>query len=280
MSWRIKVEHRSRYTYAGAVFSSYNEARITPLTTTAQLVLDASVTVDPSTRPYRYLDYWGSVVHAFDVQLPHTQMTVTGRSVVETTVPMPTALRVSWADLDSDRLRDDHAEVLAATPSVPGDERLLAVAAELRAAYAPDEAARAAVDWVRDQLRYVTGSTGVQTSAIEAWEGGAGVCQDFAHLALAVIRAMGVPARYCSGYLHPNADAGVGQTVEGESHAWIEYWAGDWHAIDPTIGWPIGERHVLVARGREYADVAPLKGVFHGGPTAALDVRVNLTRLG
>ena len=68
--------------------------------------------------------------------------------------------------------------------------------------------------------------------------------------------------------------------MAGESHAWIEYWTGDWHAIDPTIGWPIGERHVLVARGRDYGDVAPLKGVFHGGPTGDLDVKVTLTRLG
>ncbi|MCU4183607.1 transglutaminase family protein [Acidiferrimicrobium sp. IK] len=280
MSWRIRAEHTSRYRYAGPVYSSYNEARVTPLTTTAQLVLDASVKVEPSTRPYRYLDYWGSVVHAFDIQQPHGELVVTGRSVVETSVPRPGSTAATWSQLDDALLRDDHAEVLAATAWVPADERIAEIAAELRAANDPETAARAAVAWVRDQLSYVSGSTGVHTSAVEAWEGGAGVCQDFAHLALAALRAMGIPARYCSGYLHPNADAGVGMTMEGESHAWVEYWTGDWHAVDPTIGWPIGERHVLVARGRDYGDVAPLKGVFHGGPTGDLQVKVNLTRLG
>jgi transglutaminase-like putative cysteine protease len=137
----------------------------------------------------------------------------------------------------------------------------------------------AAVAWVRDQLTYVPGTTGVHTSAIEAWNGGEGVCQDFAHLTLALVRAMGVPARYCSGYMHPNGDADIGATVEGESHAWLEVWTGDWEALDPTAGRRIDTHHVLVARGRDYADVPPVKGIFQGGPTTSLEVGVSLTRL-
>jgi transglutaminase-like putative cysteine protease len=91
---------------------------------------------------------------------------------------------------------------------------------------------------------------------------------------------MGIPGRYCSGYLHPNADAGFGVEMVGESHAWIEWWGGEWYGVDPTIGWPVGERHVLVARGRDYSDVSPMKGVYHGGPTASLEVDVRLTRVG
>src|SRR5581483_704123 len=108
-----------------------------------------------------------------------------------------------------------------------------------------------------------------------------GVCQDFAHLTLALLRAMGLPARYCSGYVHPNGsgDARLGETVEGESHAWIDVWTGEWQGFDPTAGIPVGAHHVLVARGRDYADVPPIKGIFHGGPTARLDVTVSLTRL-
>lgn len=279
MTWRILVEHRSHFRYGGEVSSSYNEARITPMTTDAQLVLDSRVGVEPPARPFRYLDYWGSVVHAFDVHQPHHELTVIGRSVVETTVPPTAPPGLGWEELADPAVADRFAELLAPTRSVPADARLSAVAGDLRAGRSPDEAVEAAVAWVHDALAYVPGTTEVHTSAVEAWEGGRGVCQDFAHLTLAVVRAMGIPARYCSGYLHPNADAGVGAALSGQGHAWLEAWTGDWRGFDPTIGRPIGERHVLVARGRDYADVAPLKGVYHGDAGSTLDVDVTVTRL-
>ena len=279
MTWRIRVEHRSHFRYHGEVSSSYNEARITPLTTNTQLVLDARVSVEPFARPYRYLDYWGSVVHAFDVHLPHDELTVVGESVVETTIPPSTSTGLSWRQLVDPPLVDRFAELLSPTRSVPADPRLINIADELRANRSPDEAVEAAVAWVHDTLAYVPGTTEVHTSAVEAWEGGRGVCQDFAHLTLAMVRGMGIPARYCSGYLHPNADAGVGAVLSGQSHAWLEAWTGEWRGFDPTIGWPIGERHVLVARGRDYADVAPLKGIYRGETGSILDVDVRVTRL-
>jgi transglutaminase-like putative cysteine protease len=280
VSWRIGVEHRSRYEYADVVYSSYNEARITPMTTLSQLVLDARVEVAPAHQPLRYTDYWGSVVHAFDLHQPHRDLEVIGRSVVETTVPDPPGSHLTWAELARDPVCDDFAELLAPTIQVPVDARISGVAESLRAAHTPATAGPAVVEWVHDQLTYVAGTTEVHTSAIEAWEGKQGVCQDFAHLALAVVRSMGIPGRYCSGYLHPSADAGVGPTLEGQSHAWIEVWTGEWEAFDPTIGSSIGDRHVLVARGRDYADVSPVKGIFHGGQTSRLHVSVQLTRLG
>jgi transglutaminase-like putative cysteine protease len=279
MTWRTRIRHDSRYVYDGEVRASYNEARITPLTTVDQLVLEATVEVDPPARMFRYLDYWGSVVHAFNLDVAHRALHVTGRSVVETTEPVPPELVTSWDALDNDGVRDDWAELLAPTPTVPTDPQLTEVAEQLRASTSPDRAGALIVDWVRDQLTYARGRTGVHTSAIEAWTGGSGVCQDFAHLTLALARAMGIPGRYCSGYLHPDPDAEVGSVVEGESHAWVELWAGDWHGLDPTTGWPVGERHVLVARGRDYQDVPPLKGVFHGGPTSRMEVSVQLSRV-
>jgi transglutaminase-like putative cysteine protease len=82
-----------------------------------------------------------------------------------------------------------------------------------------------------------------------------------------------------SGYLHPDPKAGPGTTATGQSHAWVEYWAGSWTALDPTSGAPVGERHVVVARGRDYADVPPLKGIYHGPPDTTMDVTVEVTRL-
>jgi transglutaminase-like putative cysteine protease len=125
----------------------------------------------------------------------------------------------------------------------------------------------------------MTGSTGVRTDAQEAWDQGQGVCQDIAHVTVALLRAAGLPARYVSGYLHSDPAAEPGQTAVGESHAWVEYWAGSWRALDPTSGASVRERHVVVARGRDYADIPPLKGSYHGAPTSALDVTVEVTRL-
>jgi transglutaminase-like putative cysteine protease len=280
VNWRIRVEHRSRYEYADAVRSSYNEARITPMTTPTQLVLDAHVEVAPAHQLLRYLDYWGSVVHAFDLHQPHRELEVVGRSVVETTVPPPPESHMTWDELRSDEVGDDYAELLAPTAQVPVDDRLSEVGRRLAAEHSPATAGQAVIAWVADQLTYVSGTTEVHTSAVEAWDGGQGVCQDFAHLALAVVRSMGIPARYCSGYLHPSPDAGVGTTIDGQSHAWLDIWTGEWQAFDPTIGSPTGERHVLVARGRDYADVAPIKGIFHGGSATRLNVSVHLSRLG
>jgi len=284
MTYRMRVEHTSTYHYANEVQSSFNEARITPLTTPYQLVLESQVHVQPETTLQPYVDYWGSVVHAFDLQRPHRALTVVGRSVVETDGPGPGSSiepspPATWATLGDEALRDSFSEFLSPTPHVPADARLGDIAAVLKDRREPGDAALAAVGWVHDTLTYVPGTTGVHTSAIEAWDGGMGVCQDFAHLTLAVLRAMGLPGRYCSGYVHPDGDAEVGATVEGESHAWVEAWSGDWVSLDPTAGKNTGPHHVLVARGRDYADVAPLRGIFHGGPTASLEVAVRLTRL-
>jgi transglutaminase-like putative cysteine protease len=176
-------------------------------------------------------------------------------------------------------LQDDFTELLSPTAYVHADDEIRAVAAELASRPSPRDAVDGAIAWVASTLRYEPGATGVHTSAVEARRGGRGVCQDYAHLTLAVLREAGVPARYASGYLYPSADAGIGDEVTGESHAWIEAWTGDWWGLDPTSGEPIGERHVLVARGRDYADVPPLKGIYHGGPSESLGVTVTLCRV-
>jgi transglutaminase-like putative cysteine protease len=143
----------------------------------------------------------------------------------------------------------------------------------------PDQAAETISTRVRDRVTFMTGATGVWTGAEEAWDKGQGVCQDLAHVTVALLRAAGLPARYVSGYLHPDARAEPGSTAVGQSHAWVEYWAGGWRPLDPTSGAPVAERHVMVARGRDYNDVPPLKGVYDGPPESSMDVAVEVTRL-
>ena len=141
------------------------------------------------------------------------------------------------------------------------------------------ETVEAVSAWVRESLAYEPGATDVSTNA--RWPPsklGRGVCQDFVHVALALLRAAGIPARYASGYLHPDVDAAVDTAVTGQSHAWLEAWTGSWQRLDPTSGADVAERHVLVARGRDYGDVAPLKGVYNGPPDTS-DVRVTIERV-
>ncbi len=279
MAWRIAITHHTGYRYRREVVSSYNEARITPISSDRQLVLESTVAVSPSAVAFRYWDYWGTLVHAFDIQVPHTELSITGTSVVETSGhPGPPDDPVTWADLGRPELRDRFAELLAPTPHVPLDDALQAAAEPFLRERSPADACEAAVAWVKGSLRYQKGTTDVSTPAPDVLRQGSGVCQDFAHVTLAVLRALGIPARYVSGYLHPRADADVGVTMAGESHAWVEAWTGDWQAFDPTNG-EVAERHVVVGRARDYSDLSPLHGIYHGGPAEALGVSVELTRL-
>ena len=279
MTWRIAITHSTGYRYKREVMSSYNEARITPISSDRQLVLESEVAVSPPAVAFRYWDYWGTLVHAFDIHVPHIELSVTGTSVVETSGrPPPPDDVVSWAELGRPDLRDRFAEVLAPTTHVPLDDDLRAAAEPFLHERTPAAACEAAVEWVKGSLRYQKGTTDVSTPAPDVLRQGSGVCQDFAHVTLAILRAAGIPARYVSGYLHPHEEAGLGTAVVGESHAWIEAWTGDWQAFDPTNG-VVAERHVVVGRARDYADLSPLHGIYHGGPAEALGVSVELTRL-
>jgi transglutaminase-like putative cysteine protease len=281
MSWRLRVRHTTTYRYSGVVHSSYNEARISPLDTASQFTLEHRVEVHPAANLFRYRDYWGSRVHAFDLHQAHAELTVIGSSLVETAERTPNLDdTVAWDAIDAPGLTDRFYEYLSETPVTESDDTIRQFARELRESPSPAAALSQLGGWLRDRVEYQTGTTSVSTTAIEALRAGRGVCQDYAHLGIAVLRAAGIPARYASGYLYPDELGGVvGEMHQGESHAWLEAWVGDWHPVDPTSGSAVAERHVLVARGRDYTDVAPLKGVYHGGPSHALDVAVELTRV-
>jgi transglutaminase-like putative cysteine protease len=280
LSWRIRVRHQTGYRYSGTVTASYNEARMTPQSGMGQFTLEHRLDVHPIARPFVYRDYWGTVVHAFDLHTSHNELTVTAIALVETSSRPEAASGCSWDELDALDEQDRWCELLGSTQYVTPDDDLDAVGRELRAAANPRDAVLAAADWVAEHMEYVAGATDVATVASEAYRRRQGVCQDFAHVLLAILRAAGIPARYASGYLHPDADTATGATVAGQSHAWVEAWIGEWMPIDPTNRVPVGERHVLVARGRDYADVAPLKGIYSGGPAQSVGVVVELTRLG
>jgi transglutaminase-like putative cysteine protease len=281
MSWEVSVRHQTGYVYEAAVSSSYNEARMTPLTSPGQRTLDVRLEVSPKVDGLlRYTDYWGTRVDAFDVHERHTELLVSTTSVVETGRSLPPdETEVGWDVLARADIRDRHAEMLAPSRLVVVEDEVNATAAVLARGLPPLQAGLAAVRWAHDSLTHGRGATTVRTTSAEARVAAAGVCQDFAHIALAMLRAMQLPARYVSGYLYAAPEADIGVTVTGESHAWVEFWAGRWIAADPSNLMDVVERHVLVARGRDYADVRPLAGIYQGAASHALDVVVELTRL-
>jgi transglutaminase-like putative cysteine protease len=279
VGWRLRISHVTGFTYAGTAHASYNEARMTPLTQTGQTTLFSQVECSPSATTWRYRDYWGTHVTVFDLQRPHHQLRVTATSLVETGERGQPADRLGWSELRAGATVDSHAEMLASTGLTAVDEELAEMAGRVVGDAPPTQAARSVADWVRANVEYVPGSTGVHTGAQEAWLLRKGVCQDIAHLTVGMLRSAGIPARYVSGYLYPKSDGALGDTIAGQSHAWVEWWCGDWVPFDPTNGVSAGTHHVTVARGRDYADVAPLKGVYHGAPSTGLGVTVEITRL-
>jgi transglutaminase-like putative cysteine protease len=295
VSWRIRVQHRTAFEYVQTVHTSYNEVRISPLDTPSQFTLEHRVEVSPATTLFRYRDYWGTRVHAFDLHQPHRELVVTGQSLVETAKSNTRPnVEVTWDALGTAAVTDRYCEFLASTPSTAVAGEVAGLARSFRALDSPAAALDAIVTWLGAELEYTRGTTDVTTTAAEVLEHRRGVCQDFAHLGLALLRGVGIPARYASGYLFPDEHSDLGSTHEGQSHAWLEAWVGEWCPADPTSAATsaneaapataaeravVGERHIVVARGREYADVAPL-GVFHGGgSTRGMDVSVELTRI-
>ncbi|HVT67144.1 MAG TPA: transglutaminase family protein [Trebonia sp.] len=282
MGWRLRIEHTTSVRYPGPVLTSFNEARMTPLTTPSQMTLESRVTAGPGVPVWTYNDYWGTFVSVFDLPEPHDDLVIRATATVETEPfggPAASGERLPWAALGERSAGGRLLEFLLPTPLTTVTGEISGAAVDHIAGLSPDAAAEAISALVHDHVTYMPGATGVRTNAQEAWDKGQGVCQDMAQLTVALMRAAGLPARYVSGYLHPDPRAEPGSTSVGQSHAWVEYWAGGWTPLDPTSLAPVGERHVIVARGRDYADVLPLKGIYHGPAGGDMRVTVEVTRL-
>jgi transglutaminase-like putative cysteine protease len=283
VSWRLRIEHVTRVRYAGPVLNSFNEARMTPLTSRSQTTLDSRVTVGPGVIPvWSYNDYWGTYVSVFELLEAHEDLVIRATSTVATEphpgVP-PASQRPDWQAIAEEAGGGRLLEMTLPTALTTVTAEVSGLVIAEVAGRAPDDTAAAVSALVRERITYLPGATGVRTSAQQAWDRRQGVCQDIAQVTIALLRAAGLPARYVSGYQHPRADPRPGKTVLGQSHAWAEYWAGCWTPLDPTSGADVGERHVVVARGRDYADVPPLKGIYHGPPHSDMEVTVEVTRL-
>ena len=278
---RLRIQHRTGYRYASPVVSSFNEVRMTPVDDDGQVLISHELRVEPRAAVLVYTDYWGAKVESFDTHEPHDVLEVIATSTVDTAGRYLQAPGATWEALADEKVLDRWCEYLVTSSYVDDareDPSRAHLVDELRRQATPGDAVRLCDEMVRDRLSYASGSTDVSTTASQAWAAGSGVCQDFTHAMLSLLRSSGIPARYVSGYLHVEEDA-LGETVRGESHAWVEVWNGGWEGLDPTNDRTVGAAHVLVARGRDYADVPPLKGIYAGGASQGLGVDVEITQL-
>ncbi len=278
---RLRIKHVTGFTYGGEVTASYNEARMLPTSGDGQLVLSSKLEILPISAHHTYVDYWGSRVSSFEILTPHKELSLSATSLVEVRAREHPEHVVGWDELATAAERaTEYVEQRKQTKLTAPPQEVIAIAKKIaEAAPDPSEAALAISRKVGESVEYMQGVTGVHTTAAEAWEHRKGVCQDIAHLAIGALRAVGIPARYVSGYLHPKPNAEIGETVAGESHAWLEWFCGgDWRGFDPTNQIDIGDRHVTVGHGRDYNDVPPLRGVYAGPFKSQLFVKVEITR--
>jgi len=284
---RYHLVHTTEFIYDGAVSESYNEVRLRPLHDDKQSCLSFRLSTAPGSHGTSYKDAYGNSVHQFNVLPEHSRLRVEAESVVlvHDAVPaVPDSTTLGEFD-SSGELGEEYFDFVAPTGYVPHLRGLaeLTETAERDSGGTVEGFTQAASTLIHDRFQYVKGATHVHSSIEDSLQIGAGVCQDFAHLLLGVARMRGLPARYVSGYLVPGSNGSSNSQQEEvigghASHAWAEVLLPNkgWTAFDPTLGQPVGLRHVRIAYGRDYGDVAPVRGVYKGqaGQRLAVDVRV------
>jgi transglutaminase-like putative cysteine protease len=290
---RYRVVHRSSYQYASPVTVSHHLAHLAPRALPTQLCPWHRLEISPApVARSTYADAHGNLATYFEVEGAHDSLVVTSTSFVEV---RPSEARdpgstPAWDDItracDAERLNADAAagEFRFASPMVPLGREF---ADHARPSFPPGKPVLACLsDFIarmHEEFRFDTRATDVATPVAEVLANRAGVCQDFAHLALACLRSLGLPARYVSGYLETFPPPGQEKLVGADaSHAWIAVYCGreaGWIDADPTNNLLPGSRHVTVAWGRDFSDVSPLRGVTIGAGDQSLEVSVDVTPL-
>lgn len=284
----LSIRYMSRFRYPEPAWDSHNVLRACPASDAWQRLLDYRLDVDPRPTLASYVDAWGTRVDTFAVRDPHRELRVVARSEVETShrpAPDPAALAQPVDAWRTTAIRDEAWTWLQRSRHTRSEAGIAARAAGLTdGARTVGETIERIDRATHDALRYQPGSTQIGAEVEAVLAGGAGVCQDFAHLAIATFRSAGVPARYVSGYFYA-LDASAGDAPEAEeiavqTHAWVEVlvpgWG--WWGLDPTNLLPAAERHVKIGHGRDYDDVLPLRGVYYGTTDQGLLVEVGMSR--
>jgi hypothetical protein len=276
---KLEIRYRNRFTYDDLVSESHSELRACPSSDAHQRLMDYRVSLAPGAAVVSFVDAWGTRVDAFGIRHPHLTMEILAEATVETSPrPLP-AVAVGLDRLSDPAFERDHLEYLDAGRHTTWGQGVTDVARRQVDLSGSDVVGTVlgVHRFVGSHMSYVPGSTEIGVPVEEVLSTRRGVCQDYAHLAVALCRAIRIPARYVSGYLFDETDA-VGPGVTATTHAWFEAaipgWG--WLALDPTNGEPAGERHVKIGHGRDYDDVLPLRGAYIGPAGSVAHVEVEL----
>jgi transglutaminase-like putative cysteine protease len=281
------IRHLTKFRYSSSVSESIMELRMHPRSEGPQRCLNFQVDVRPRTRVHSYRDYLGNVVHHFDVPAAHRQLTIIAEAMVDVT-PYPAAPPGmdgnGWEQLEERLANGDYWEMLASSQFAQYTPLMEEFAAEVGLPTAEEARRRDPIELLMDvnsavyrSIAYVPKSTNVDSPVDDALRNRQGVCQDYSHIMLALVRRLGIPCRYVSGYLFHRAGSAT-RSAEGATHAWIEAYlpATGWTGLDPTNNILACESHVRTAVGRDYADVPPTRGVFKGDAASELTVAVRV----
>jgi transglutaminase-like putative cysteine protease len=288
---RYKLAHVTLFSYDGPVSESYNELRLRPRHDETQSCLSFRLTTTPFSRPAAHLDYFNNWVHQFHILPEHRELRVESEATVLVHPQQPwQGSPAPLQDLDRrmDSMRDEFFDWMTPSQYCPVPPALQPFVDEIesRCDGSVRNFAETAATVVNEKFTYRPGATHVHSSVEDILHSRAGVCQDFSHMLISILRKRGIPARYVSGYLIPRQSvsqedgrAAMENVIGGQaSHAWVQANIPDlgWIGLDPTVGYFIDERHILVARGRDYGDVPPVRGVYkgHAGQSLSVDVLV------
>jgi transglutaminase-like putative cysteine protease len=279
------IRYLSKYDYDTDVVDNLNALRVKPAANGRQRCDEFSVRLAPEVRLHRHDDYFGTEVVEFEVSRPHRSLTIDVRARVSTK-PAPDPPQATWEALSDPTYREAGGEFLLQTDDAPGNPGLDELLTATRSASDPLATLLLLSELIPDRFEYRQGATYVDSTVGDLLEVGAGVCQDFVHLGLCLLRHHGIAARYVSGYLFAAPTGGGQESVEVDTHAWLEALlpvpdGGEpvWVGADPTNRGLTGENHVKIGHGRQYSDVPPIKGVYRGGADAELEASVTMTRL-
>jgi len=284
---RFDIRYRTVFSYDGLVRESQNEMRACPTSDDRQQLIGYRVTTQPSARVYSTYDYFGTRVDAFGVRGPHLTLEVLAEAAVETRQAPLVTSAPRLETLADELFRDEHFEYLQPSPHTSWGEPIAAAAARQREYVGSDVVSLVlALHRVAGaSLTYTPGVTEIGADVEHVFASGHGVCQDIAHLAVALCRSVGVPARYVSGYFF-SVDDSTGEDPDGElvavqTHAWFEAAVPGfgWMALDPTNQREVGLRHVKIGHGRDYDDVPPLRGTVLGEVAHGLHAAVEMRRV-
>ena len=279
------IRHFTRYRYSHYVWQSMMEVRMHPRSEGTQRCFVFQLSVNPRARIFGYTDFYGNLVHHFDLPSRHGHLTIISDALVNIDGPpsIPEVMEYEgWQDLEELVEKNDYWDMLMPSHFARSSPELEELAAEIGAT---ERNGRSPLAFLRDiasgvhrSFNYVKKSTEVNSPIEDALRSRQGVCQDFAHIMIALVRNARIPCRYVSGYLY-HSNENSHPSADGATHAWVEALLPSigWVGFDPTINRLAGENHIRTAIGRDYADVPPTMGVMKGKADTQLQVRVRVT---